>query len=149
MKWKKKGDHLSSSWTCNEHVIKKSKSLNVWNGKKEVISWVHEHVMNMPLENLNHLMLKMEKKKVISSSWTCNEHAIKKSKSLDTRNGEKKGNQPVWSHCVPCLQLFKFPHIACSSWTYTCMFIIKSHIDSMSLVTMALLNSRILPTHAL
>jgi hypothetical protein len=51
--------------------------------------------MNMPLENLNHLMLKMEKKKVISSSWTCNEHAIKKSKLLDTQNGEKKGNQPV------------------------------------------------------
>ncbi len=57
----------------------------------------------MPLENLNHLMLKMEKKKVISSSWTCNEHAIKKSKLLDTRNGEKKGNQPVWSYCVPLL----------------------------------------------
>ncbi len=95
LEMEKKGNQLSSSWTCNEHVIKKSKSLNVWNGKKEVISWVHEHVMNMPLENLNHLMLKMEKKKVISSSWTCNEHAIKKSKSLDTRNGEKKGNQPV------------------------------------------------------
>jgi hypothetical protein len=55
---------LSSSWTCNEHGIRKSKSLDAWNGKQNVINWVHhEHVMNMALENLNHLMLGMGKKR--------------------------------------------------------------------------------------
>jgi hypothetical protein len=28
----------------------------------------------------------------LSSSWTCNEHVIRKSKSLDAQNEKKRGN---------------------------------------------------------
>jgi hypothetical protein len=73
---------LNSSWTCNEHAIKKSKSLDAHNGK--------------------------EKGNQLSSSWTCNEHAIRKSNHLMHGMGKKEVISLF--NLIACLCYNFFPH---------------------------------------